>query len=229
MSEERINADFALRAVSRAGKAPWTPSPQAGVERRMLDRIGGEVARATTIVRFEKESEFPPHGHQLGEEFLVLEGEFGDEFGAYPVGAYVRNPPGSSHTPRVGPGCVIFVKLRQMKPEESERVVIDTAAADWPAPDAAGRARLGLFEAPDGSESVGLERLKPGARLPAETLAGGEEILVLEGELFDAGDLGGGEAFGPRDWIRSPAGRRRALSSSKGALYWVKRGHLAGL
>jgi anti-sigma factor ChrR (cupin superfamily) len=43
-----------------------------GVERRMLDRIGDEVARATSIVRYASESRFSPHVHDGGEEFLVL-------------------------------------------------------------------------------------------------------------------------------------------------------------
>ena len=38
-----INADFAKRVVVHAAEMPWVPSPMPGVERRMLDRIGGEV------------------------------------------------------------------------------------------------------------------------------------------------------------------------------------------
>jgi anti-sigma factor ChrR (cupin superfamily) len=81
-----------------------------GVHRRMLDRIGGEVARATSIVRYAPASHFSPHIHDGGEEFLVLEGTFQDEHGGYPVGSYVRNPPTSSHTPGSSVGCTIFVK-----------------------------------------------------------------------------------------------------------------------
>ena len=40
-----INADFRERVVIATHDQPWIASPQAGVERRMLDRIGGEVAR----------------------------------------------------------------------------------------------------------------------------------------------------------------------------------------
>jgi anti-sigma factor ChrR (cupin superfamily) len=38
-----INADFSQRAVVHAAQLPWVPSPIAGVERHMLDRIGDEV------------------------------------------------------------------------------------------------------------------------------------------------------------------------------------------
>jgi anti-sigma factor ChrR (cupin superfamily) len=51
----RINADFTKRASVHAGKSAWVRSPMPGVERRMLDRIGDEVARATYIVRYAPE------------------------------------------------------------------------------------------------------------------------------------------------------------------------------
>ncbi len=40
-----LNSDFDQRVVQSARDAVWTPSPLPGVERRMLDRIGIEVAR----------------------------------------------------------------------------------------------------------------------------------------------------------------------------------------
>ena len=94
----RLNADFSARAAFHAARIPWVPSPMAGVERRMLDRIGEEVARATSIVRYAPDSHFSAHRHGGGEEFLVLEGVFQDEHGDYPAGYYIRNPPTSAHT-----------------------------------------------------------------------------------------------------------------------------------
>ena len=97
-----INADFSRRAAAHADQLPWQPSPMAGVERRMLDRLGGEVARATSLVRYAPDSSFSAHTHGGGEEFIVLDGVFRDEHGDYPPGTYVRNPPTSSHTPGSG-------------------------------------------------------------------------------------------------------------------------------
>ena len=86
-----LNADFSRRVAVHAARLPWVPSPMAGVERRMLDRIGDEVARATSIVRYAPGSHFSPHAHGGGEEFFVLEGVFQDEHGEFPAGSYVRN------------------------------------------------------------------------------------------------------------------------------------------
>lgn len=108
-----INADFSRRVVVHSNQLEWRPSPMKGVERRMLDRIGGEVARATTIVRYAPDSKFSAHTHTGGEEFIVLDGVFQDEHGDFPVGTYVRNPPTTSHTPGSEEGCTIFVKLWQ--------------------------------------------------------------------------------------------------------------------
>src|SRR6478735_3583795 len=141
----RVNADFSQRVVIQTNELPWIASPQPGVDRRMLDRIGDEVARATSLVRYAPASVFEPHVHGLGEEFFVLDGIFSDEHGDYPDGTYVRNPPGSYHSPRTGPGCIILVKLRQMAPTESERVVIDTAKARWERGEAEGHRRLDLY------------------------------------------------------------------------------------
>ena len=88
-----LNAGFSQRAAVHAARVAWAPSPILGVERRMLDRIGEEVARATSIVRYASGSRFAPHTHGGGEEFLVLEGVFEDEHGGYPVRSNVRYRP----------------------------------------------------------------------------------------------------------------------------------------
>src|SRR5271170_573716 len=120
-----LNADFTRRAIVHAARLDWMTSPIAGVDRRMLDRIGEEVARATSIVRYAPGSRFSPHMHGGGEEFLVLEGVFQDEHGEFPADYYIRNPPTSSHTPRSTLGCTIFVKLWQFDPDDRTHVRID--------------------------------------------------------------------------------------------------------
>lgn len=221
MSQELVNSDFTQRVVIATDTLPWIASPQAGVERRLLDRIGGEVARATSLVRYAPASTFPAHEHALGEEFLVLSGVFSDEHGDYGKGTYVRNPPGSRHTPRTDPGCIIFVKLRQMKPTETRRVVVDTAKASCKPGDPKGPIRLPLYLAPDTGESVTLERMLPGASATEADRPGGEEIFVLSGDLSDRYG-----SYGAGTWIRNPAGFRSGFGSEGGATYWAKRGHL---
>jgi len=221
MSNDRINADFSQRVVVATNEMPWIPSPQAGVERRMLDRIGGEVARATSLVRYAADSTFPEHGHALGEEFLVLNGVFSDEHGDYPEGTYVRNPPLSHHSPRTAPGCTILVKLRQMALSETSRLVVDSSTAKWHPAEQAGLTILPLYQVSGAAENVALERLDAGAALAESDCPGGEEIFILNGNLRDENG-----SYGAGTWIRNPAGVRRNLGSTDAATYWVKRGHL---
>ncbi|MCP5154640.1 MAG: cupin domain-containing protein [Ectothiorhodospiraceae bacterium] len=218
----RINADFAQRAVVHAAHEPWVPSPMAGVERRLLDRIGGEVARATSIVRYAPGSHFSAHVHDGGEEFLVLEGTFQDEHGDYPTGTYVRNPPTSRHTPRADAGCVIFVKLWQFDLDDRTEVRLDPARVpSTPEPARPGVAIRALHR--DAREAVAVEDWAAGTEVDI-ALPGGLEMLVLDGDL-DEGD----EHLTPWSWLRLPAGGRlRARAGPRGARVWVKRGHLTG-
>jgi hypothetical protein len=215
-----LNADFSQRAAVHAAHLAWAPSPIAGVERRMLDRIGDEVARATSMVRYAPDSRFSAHTHGGGEEFLVLEGVFQDEHGDYPVGSYVRNPPDSSHTPGSQPGCVIFVKLRQFEPGDRTHVRIDTGRVPFQSvPERPGVEILRLFR--DRHEDVRLERWAAGRRVEIEA-PNGIEILVLEGSFVE-----GGEEFTRQSWLRLPPGSSlRADAGPPGCRVWIKSGHL---
>ena len=51
-----------------------------------------ELDRATSIVKCEPGASFQTHEHSLGEEVLVLSGEFIDEHGRYPAGTWLRSP-----------------------------------------------------------------------------------------------------------------------------------------
>ncbi len=216
-----LNTDFGARASVHGAQLDWQPSPMKGVDRRMLERIGDEVARATSIVRYAPESSFSPHVHTGGEEFFVLDGVFQDEHGDFPAGSYIRNPPDSSHTPGSDIGCTIFVKLWQFQPDDRNQVSVDTKSAQFePVADRVGVSAIPLFK--DARENVRMERWQPGAVVDFEP-SGGLEIFVIEGGFEE-----GGEAFGAQSWLRLPDGASlEAVSGSDGCLCWVKEGHLA--
>jgi hypothetical protein len=215
-----LNADFTKRAIVHAAALNWQASPIPGVERRMLDRIGGEVARATTIVRYSPESQFSPHVHDGGEEFLVLEGVFQDEHGDFPVGSYVRNPPQSRHTPGSKQGCTMFVKLWQFDLADRTHVRIDTnkmALLEVKGRD--GVRLMPLFR--DTNEDVRLEQWPAGAAIELDP-NGGLEVLVLAGHFSE-----GGETYGPQSWLRLPIGVQfNARVAADGCRVWIKEGHL---
>jgi quercetin dioxygenase-like cupin family protein len=196
----------------------WAPSPEPRVERKMLERDGAEAARATSIVRYAKGSAFGPHSHELGEEFVVLDGTFSDEHGDYPAGSYVRNPPGSRHRPFSVGGCTIFVKLRQFELADARQCVVALDAADAPAEHSSAT----LLHV-HGSERVSLLQLAAGATRALEVDDRGSELFVLSGDLSV-----GSEACGVWTWLRAP-GKVPALHSASGARVWLKQGHLPRL
>ena len=215
-----LNSDFSQRVLIHSDEVDWIPSPMVGVDRRMLDRIGDEVARATTIVRYAPGSHFSSHVHSGGEEFIVLEGVFQDEHGDFPVGSYVRNPPTSSHTPGSGPGCVIFVKLWQFELEDRTPVMIDinkmgsVREANRP-----GVSVMPLFR--DERETVQVETWEPGASVEIETPEGAE-FLVLQGGFEEGNDL-----LRKHSWLRLPKGHGlKAVAGHEGTTVWIKSRHL---
>ncbi|MEJ6392984.1 cupin domain-containing protein [Gymnodinialimonas sp. 2305UL16-5] len=212
-----LNSDFSSRVLVHADQLDWQPSPMKGVDRRMLDRIGGEVARATSIVRYAPGSHFSAHTHTGGEEFIVLDGVFQDEHGDFPAGTYVRNPPTSSHTPGSDQGCTIFVKLWQF--DMDDRTQFRKTMADELAAPIDGVATALLHE--DTRERVTYSHLNAGAALTSEA-PGGIELLVIDGTLKMGGDL-----LARHSWIRLPEGERLSVvAGAHGARVWMKTGHL---
>lgn len=216
-----INSDFSLKAVIHSEDLAWQESPIAGVQRKPLDRIGDEVARATTIVRYAPGSSFTPHTHGAGEEILVLEGVFSDEFGDYPSGTYLRNPPNSTHAPKSEEGCILFVKLRQFHSLDQSTIRIDTSKAPWYPGMVPGLSVMPLHEF-DGVGTA-LVRWAPNTIFNPHVHPGGEEILVLEGVFHDEHGT-----YPAGSWIRSPRYSKHApFTKGEGALIYVKTGHLA--
>lgn len=89
-------------------QAQWRPGLLPGL--RVLP-LASFATVHMALVRWAPGTEFHAHRHPGGEEILVLEGVFQDEFGDYPAGTWLRNPHGSTHTPFSREGCLIYVKV----------------------------------------------------------------------------------------------------------------------
>ena len=216
-----VNADFSKRVMLHSDKIEWEKSPMAGVDRRRLDRIDNEADRVTTIVRYAPESHFSPHVHTGGEEFIVLEGIFEDDYGNWPTGSYIRNPPTSKHQPGSKDGCVIFVKLAQFNPDDRTFVHADIAKLG----SVEDRNREGVKVSPlfkDANEEVRVEYWDANTEVTLNT-EGGAELLVLQGGFAE-----GDDDLRQHSWLRLPDGYQiNAVTGVNGAQVWIKTGHLA--
>ncbi len=95
------------RVVVDTRGAEWFPGLVKGLAVLPLHRFGSEMV---ALVRWAPGTVFQKHQHPGGEEILVLEGTLEDEDDHYPTGTWLRNPPGSRHTPFSLDGCLIYVK-----------------------------------------------------------------------------------------------------------------------
>lgn len=215
----QLNTNPSHRLVVESSRLPWVDSPVAGVQRQLIERDGGEVARATSIVRYAPGASFARHTHDFGEEIFVLDGVLGDESGSYPAGTYIKNPPGSSHAPGSTTGCTLFVKLRHLDLADRERIVVDTRTANWFQGMVPGLTVLPLSEF--ASQHTALVRWAAGTQFNPHRHYGGEEIYVLDGVFED--EFG---RYPAGTWIRSPHLSMHCPFSQEGCTILVKTGHL---
>jgi anti-sigma factor ChrR (cupin superfamily) len=215
-----VNADLSLRALVETQRMDWESSPSGTVWRKPLYRQGGENGPVTSLVRYAPGGSFREHTHPEGEEILVLDGIFSDEHGDYPAGTFLLNPHGSRHSPRSNTGCTLFVRLRQYPGEDRLRLVEDTRAREgWRPGLVDGLTVRPLYAQAGHPENVALVRWQPGTRFQRHTHWGGEEILVLEGELRDEHGC-----YGEGCWIRSPHMSVHTPYSEMGCLIYVRVG-----
>lgn len=222
---DSLNADFGKPASMDTASMPWQASPSPSVWRKRLDLVGGEFSRVTSVVRYDANSAFRPHGHPQGEEILVLDGVFSDEHGDYPAGTFLLNPAGFSHAPFSRDGCVLFVKLCQFPGEGRAHVAIDTTLAEWQAA-GPGVEVLPLYRNASYPEDIAMLRVATGSMLPPDYIGPaaapeGLELFVVSGCLE-----AGATRYGAGAWLREPRGTDRRFTATADTTLYLKRNHL---
>ena len=101
-------ADDHTKLVIDTNSGDWLPGLVSGLSVLPLHEHNGVN---TALVRWAANTQFNRHTHPGGEEILVLDGVFRDEFAEYPTGSWLRSPRYSSHTPfTTTEGALIYVK-----------------------------------------------------------------------------------------------------------------------
>lgn len=169
------------------------------------------AARCTSIVKYGPGSSVDEHTHDGGEEYIVLEGSFDDDFGHHKAGEYVRNPPTSVHTTTTEEGCTVFVKNWQMHLDGRSQVNVELKDVD-----SVGVKGM-LFE--DDGETVFVQDLVEGEQLKADSDLGCE-LFVIAGNVKD---VESGTVLRRHALMRIPArGTLEVVGEAGGAKVWVK-------
>ena len=213
-----LNMDFSKMVCLRPENQQWVTSPADGVSRVHLERVAEESGHTTSFVKFEPDSFFSQHSHPKGEEIFVLEGVFSDEYGDYPAGTYIRNPPDSYHKPFTRVGCTLFVKLEQFQNDDTVHVVIRPEDQQWR--QGIGNLKVLSLHA-HGTESTALVSWPQNEVFQAHHHMGGEEIVVISGRFIDEhGEYPAGT------WLRSPHMSQHFPWVEEETLIYVKVGYL---
>ena len=216
--DDTINGNLLVRAVADTNRMEWTRSPSGSVWRKRVHLVGPpESGQVTAVVRYDPKSTFPAHDHPEGEEILVLEGVFSDEYGDWPAGTYLLNPEGFRHSPFSKPGCVLLVKLRQFPGRDRRHVAVDTHTLPWQPASLPGVEQKLLYQQAGYSDEMRLERWKPETSPGVISYQQGAELFVLDGEFVD--DAG---AYSSGCWLRLPVGSEHRPRSAGGCTMYVK-------
>jgi len=109
---DQFHSDDLTQITIKPEQREWLP----GNGNLMVLPLHDHLGEHTALVKWPKGEHFHPHKHWGGEEILVLEGVFEDEFGRYPKNAWIRSPHNSEHDPYTDEGSLIFVKVGHLSP-----------------------------------------------------------------------------------------------------------------
>ena len=92
----------------------WETSAVSGISRKRLYEQPG-FPDVMWLERWEPGIALGRVSYDDGAELFVIDGEFSDEFGSHPSGAWIRLPTGSSHRPRTEAGCTVYLKAAGLR------------------------------------------------------------------------------------------------------------------
>jgi len=225
MSDNSLNGDLSIRVTADTAAMDWIPSPSGTVWRKRVHRVGpAESGQVTSVVRYQPNSQFPPHDHPGGEEILVLEGVFSDEHGDWPAGTYLLNPEGFRHRPFSREGCVLLVKLRQYPGASRQQLQLRSQDLEWQPTDIEGRSEKQLYRQQGYSDRMRLECWAGRAELGKLHWPDGVEIFVISGDMADREGV-----YEKGCWLRLPPGSTHEPVTECGCELYIKEGGFAYL
>jgi anti-sigma factor ChrR (cupin superfamily) len=217
-----IHGDLKALCSQDTAKMAWTASPSGTVWRKRVHLVGpAESGQVTSVVRYERNSNFPEHDHPGGEEILVLDGIFSDQQGDWPAGTFLLNPEGFRHAPFSRDGCVLLVKLRQYPGPDRLQVATNTDLLAWQQTAIHGVSSKPLYTQNGYTDCVELQKWEADTDPGVTGYPGGAEIFVISGSFADENGR-----YTEGYWLRFPCDATHHPHTSTGCTLYVKKGGL---
>jgi anti-sigma factor ChrR (cupin superfamily) len=223
-AKPNVNADPNAVVHLQTRDMPWQPTGHDGVEEKVLERVvDARKGRETLLMKFAPGASLPAETLAHRIDLFVLDGSCSDGISEYGPHTFVRNSPGAEIRLSSREGCTLYVKRREpIRAADQERLVIDSATAEWADFPHRGATVLHLYRDKHGVETSRFGRVHPDRRIPSHDHAMGEETLVLEGCLKDEYT-----AYEPGAWFRMPIGVPHApYTEASGCLMLIREGDL---
>ena len=106
-SKKIIFSDLIEQAKKLRDTDDWEPF-RPGVTAHWLYKDESTGASAV-LLKYEPGARVAVHEHVGYEHMFVIEGDEYDEYGEYPAGSFVINPPGTRHSPGSHSGCIALL------------------------------------------------------------------------------------------------------------------------
>jgi anti-sigma factor ChrR (cupin superfamily) len=219
-----VNADPNVVVSLQTHDMPWNSTENKGVSEKVLERVNDvRKGRETLLMKFARGASLPKETLSQRVDIFVIEGSFSDGVGEHGQHTFVRSPPGTQIQLSSSGGCTLYVKRREaIRPTDQERLVIDSATAQWADFPHRGATVLHLYRDKHGIETSRFGRVYPDRKIPSHDHAMGEETLILDGCLKDEYTT-----YQPGAWFRMPIGVPHApYTESAGCTMLIREGDL---
>lgn len=229
---EPVNTDFSQRVVCLAKDAQWLDTAIAGVQSRIMEYVPGDRPRLVAQLRFHHGHTPLPMGPHPDLETLIQHGQLESSKGSYVANGYFRIPAPMDDkqdkvviqraaTMQAGEPAALYLAAGQMQQTDTENRRINTADDNlWFAGPVEGTDVMPLHG--HGSGNVMLVRWNKTAAFRTRIDPHGEELLVLEGAVYDS------QGHYPKNtWIRNPVEAWQYWGAKAGTVVYYKNGHFA--
>ena len=224
--------------MCQATEAQWLDTALPGIQVRIMEFVPGMRPRLAAQLRFHHNHTPLPIGRYPDLEVLIQHGQLSSAHGNYAANGYFRLPTLDDNGDENDDGddglvvqravamqpeepAVLYLAVGQMQQSDTEWRRIDTNDENlWFAGPVEGTDVLPLHG--HGSGNVMLVRWNKTAAFRTRIDPRGEELLVLNGAVYDA------QGHYPEgSWIRNPIEAWQYWGAKAGTIMYYKNGHFA--